>query len=113
MEITLRLYSLRNPLVKKIFFWGIFLAPFFLLFFPVDFFDKGNSVCLSILLANIECYACGLTRGTMHFIHLDFEGAWSFNKLTFIVVPLLFLYWLKSLFIVMNKKVPSFLDKHM
>lgn len=96
---------------RKIFLWGIVIAPFFLLLLPVDHFDSGNSICISVLLANIECYACGLTRGVMHFIHLDFAGAWEFNKLTFIVVPLLFLYWLRAFLIVFNKKVPKFLDR--
>ncbi|MFK7832665.1 MAG: DUF2752 domain-containing protein [Winogradskyella sp.] len=113
MEATQKHSKLRHPLVQKIFYGGIVIAPFFLLLLPIDFFDTGQSICVSKFLANIECYACGLTRGVMHFVHFDFSGAWAFNKLTFIVVPLLFLYWLRALFIVLNKKVPAFLDKIM
>ncbi len=60
-----------------------------LLILPADFFDNGHSVCVSVLLMNKQCYACGLTRGIMHLIHLDFEAAWEYNILCFIVFPLL------------------------
>lgn len=60
----------------------------YLLILPTDHFDEGQSICLSVLLADTRCYACGMTRGIQHLIHGDFEGAWSFNKLTFIVFPL-------------------------
>ncbi len=103
----------RNKGFNKIFQWGIVIAPFFLLLLPVDHFDTGESICVSKFLAGIECYACGLTRGVMHFIHLDFAGAWEFNKLTFIVVPLLSLYWLKALLTVLKLKIPRFLDRIM
>lgn len=99
--------------IDKIFHWFIVVVPFILLLLPKTYFDEGESVCLSKSLASIECYACGLTRGVMHFIHLDFEVAWNYNKLTFIVIPLLFLYWIRSLFIILNKKPPRFLDKIM
>jgi hypothetical protein len=93
--------------------WGIVFTPFLLFIMPVDFFDSGESVCLSKLLANIECYACGLTRGTMHFIHFDFSGAWEFNKLTFIVVPLLAVYWLRACFLAIGKEPPRIIEKFM
>jgi hypothetical protein len=91
----------------------IVVSPFVLLLMPVDYFDTGESICLSRLLAGIECYACGMTRAVMHMIHFDFEGAWQFNKLSFIVVPLLFPLWLKSLYTLLGKKLPSFLDRLM
>lgn len=59
----------------------------------------------------MECYACGLTRGIMHLIHFDFAGAWHFNKLTFIVFPMLFPMWVKSIYTLMDKKLPFGLDK--
>ncbi|WP_459441268.1 DUF2752 domain-containing protein [Winogradskyella sp.] len=116
MEDTPKLYNNSNKfkfLAVKMFHWAIVIAPIILFLLPKTFFNEGESVCLSKMLANMECYACGLTRGTMHFIHFDFASAWEFNKLTFIVVPLLFLYWLRSAFIVSNKKVPAILDKYM
>lgn len=89
------------------------LAPIILLLLPVDFFDKGESVCLSKYLAGIECYACGLTRATMHFIHFDFSEAWEYNKLSFIVVPMLFPLWVKAIYEIQGKKLPGILDKIM
>lgn len=46
-------------------------------------------MCLSKVLAGMECYGCGMTRAIMHLIHLDFTEAYQYNKLSFIVLPLL------------------------
>ncbi|MES2779196.1 MAG: DUF2752 domain-containing protein [Bacteroidota bacterium] len=59
-----------------------------LLILPADYFDYGRPMCLSVLLLDKECYGCGMTRGIQHLIHLDFENAWHFNKLSFVVLPL-------------------------
>jgi hypothetical protein len=64
---------------------GLFLA---LLFLPKDYFDTGQSVCVSVLLFDFNCFGCGMTRAIQHLIHLDFEGAYCYNKLSFIVLPL-------------------------
>ena len=40
----------------------LILIPIVLLILPSDFFDKGESICLSVSLFDSECYACGLTR---------------------------------------------------
>ncbi len=102
-------------LIKKIAFYLfnsiIVFAPLVLLFLPVDTFDTGQSICLSKMLAGMECYACGMTRAIMHLIHFDFEGAWNFNKLSFIVTPMLFPIWLKSVYALLNKPLPKYLAK--
>lgn len=87
------------------------MLPFILIFLPSDFFDNGQSVCLSKTLAGVECWACGLTRATMHFIHFEFEEAWTYNKLIVIVIPLLFVLWLKSLLLLLGKGQSKFLKK--
>jgi hypothetical protein len=69
------------------------LLPLVLLLLPADFVDKGQSLCISKLLANTECYACGMTRAIMHLIHLDFSGAYKFNKLAFVSFPVLSFLW--------------------
>ncbi|MCF8253020.1 MAG: DUF2752 domain-containing protein [Bacteroidia bacterium] len=56
---------------------------------PASYFDTGTPMCLSVILFNRNCYGCGMTRGVMHLIHFDFVEAWEFNKLSFIVFPLL------------------------
>jgi hypothetical protein len=97
--------------LTKAFHAALVALPFVLMVLPVDFFDKGTSVCLSKTLAGMECYACGLTRGVMHLLHLDFQGAWAFNRLTFIVAPLLSLFWIKSVMILAGKPLPGWLDQ--
>jgi len=102
-------------LIKKIVFYLfnsiIVFTPFVLLFLPIDTFDRGESICLSQVLAGMECYACGMTRAIMHLIHFDFEGAWGFNKLAFVVTPMLFPIWLKSVYLLLNKPLPKILSK--
>lgn len=100
-----------QKLVFTIRVWVTILAPFVLWLLPPDFFDHGESVCLSKTLAGIECYACGLTKATMHFIHFEFEEAWQFNKLVVIVVPLLFPLWLKAIYEVRGKQLPGLLGR--
>jgi hypothetical protein len=72
---------------------GYLLLPLVLLLLPADFFDQGPTLCLSKLLAGIECFGCGMTRAIMHLIHLDFRAAAGFNKLCFIVFPVLGFLW--------------------
>lgn len=71
------------------------LFPVILLVLPADYFDKGQSICLSVLLADTPCPGCGLTRATMHLIHFDVEAAMQYNKLVFIVLPLVILVYLQ------------------
>lgn len=63
--------------------------PLVLLILPPDYFDKGQTTCLSVILIHKTCPGCGITRAIQHLIHLDFEKAWAFNKLAFIVFPAL------------------------
>jgi hypothetical protein len=73
----------------------IVATPIVLLILPADFFDNGEAVCLSRVLFNFECYACGLTRACMHLIHLEFEEAFAYHMLSFIVLPLLAVVWVQ------------------
>ncbi len=83
---------------KKIFYilylLIIFFTPLILIYLPVDYFDYGESLCVSKRLFNVSCYACGLTRSIQHFIHLDFKVAYELNNLIVIVFPILvFIYF--------------------
>ncbi|HTD93123.1 MAG TPA: DUF2752 domain-containing protein [Chitinophagaceae bacterium] len=73
----------------------IILTPIVLLILPADFFDTGRSLCLSKLLLNVECYACGMSRACMHLIHFEFEDAFAYNMASFIVLPLLAIVWVQ------------------
>jgi hypothetical protein len=75
-------------LMTKIFILVIF--PFVLLLLPKTIFNNGNyTICLLKMATGEDCFGCGMTRACMHLIHLDFEGAAYFNKISFIVLPIL------------------------
>ena len=63
---------------------------------PMDQFDSGETLCLSRVFFDLECWGCGMTRALKHLICLDFEGAWGFNKLSFLVLPILTFGWVKE-----------------
>lgn len=73
---------------------GFYVAvPLALLLLPADYFDNGRTTCLSQLLFDLECYACGLTRASMHLIHFELEEALYYNRLVFVVMPLVAGLW--------------------
>ena len=74
----------------------LILIPIVLLLLPSDFFDSGNSICISILLFDRECYGCGMTRAIQHLIHFDFSIGYAFNRLSIIVFPLLIFSYYKE-----------------
>jgi hypothetical protein len=74
------------------------VLPLVLLLLPASYFDTGQSVCLSVRLFDQECYACGMTSAIMHFIHLDFEMAYAYNALSFLVAPVIAFGWAKSFY---------------
>jgi hypothetical protein len=82
---------------------GMVVIPLVLIILPANFFDKGQSLCLSVLLADTTCPGCGLTRAIQHLIHFDFSIAYHFNKMSFIIFPLLVYLWIKEFFIILKK----------
>jgi hypothetical protein len=79
------------------------ISPVILFLLPNDFFDHGQSLCLSKILINKECYACGMTRAIMHLIHGDVENAFAYNMLSFLVLPLLVVIWVMWIIKVFRK----------
>jgi len=77
---------------------GLVLAGVILLILPASFFDDGPPLCLSVLLFDMECYGCGLTRACQHLIHLQFKEAWSYNPLAFAALPVMGFGYFKELF---------------
>ena len=74
----------------------IIFTPVVLMFLPADFFDNGSqSLCISRLLFDQECPACGMTRACQHLIHFDFEDAFAYNMMSFIALPFLGVVWIK------------------
>lgn len=70
--------------------------PVLLLCLPATFFDEGRSISLFELAGVEDYYSKGMTKAVMHLIHLDFSTAWEYNKLSFIVFPLIAWVWGKS-----------------
>jgi hypothetical protein len=66
------------------------IFPFMLLLLPKTLFDHSHyTLCVVKLMSGKDCVSCGLTRACMHLIHLDFKAAAYFNKISFIVLPIL------------------------
>ena len=89
-------------LLKKKYFHLVYslcivITPFILIFLPINYFDSGESICLSKRIFDVSCYACGLTRSLQHFIHLDFKVAYEFNKLIIVIFPLLVFVYFRAL----------------
>ena len=80
---------------------AILIVPIILIILPANYFDTGQTVCLSKLFLHIDCPGCGITRAIQHALHLEFKTAYHFNKLVIIVLPLLtYLYFTQlSIFI--------------
>ncbi|HHG84447.1 MAG TPA: DUF2752 domain-containing protein [Bacteroidetes bacterium] len=96
---------MRKPskqLLRKIFRFGkigaYLFVPIFLLFQPTNYFDQGQSISLFELIGVENYYSKGITRGCMHLLHLDFAGAAAYNRLSFVIVPLLISIWAFSLY---------------
>ncbi len=70
------------------------ITPIIILLLPADYFNNGQALCPSMRFFNVECPGCGMTRAVMHLVHFDFESALFYNWGSFIVVPILGVYWL-------------------
>jgi hypothetical protein len=81
--------------LSKVILCFLVATPVIIFLLPIDFFDQGPSFCLSQVLFDQECYACGLTRGCKHLLHLDIEGAFLYNMGSFLALPLVSYLWLK------------------
>jgi hypothetical protein len=82
-----------NKILVLIFFSGLIALPIVLMLLSADFFDKGPSLCLSVVLLNKTCYGCGITRAIQHLLHFELSKALAYNKLCVIVLPFLIFIW--------------------
>lgn len=85
-----------KKLLLLIYLLGLVFIPLVLIFLPSNFFDNGESVCVSVLLFDQECPGCGMTRGVQHLLHFDITTAYEYNKLSLLVLPLLVFLWVKE-----------------
>jgi len=75
---------------------GYIAFPAFLLLSPASLFDDGPPICFSIIFLGRECFGCGLTRSIMHLIHFEFQEAYFYNAMGFVVFPALAWFWGKG-----------------
>lgn len=76
---------------------GIFLIPAVIYFVPTEWIRNQHSICLFLNITGHECYGCGMTRAVFAAIHLRFNDAFHFNRLSPVVVPLLVYIWVKTI----------------
>jgi hypothetical protein len=85
--------------IKKIIYWAwlaaLLVGPVVLFILPKEFFNEGIELCPSRILFQTDCLGCGMTRGVMHLLHFDFEGAAYYNILSFVALPFLIWLWQK------------------
>jgi hypothetical protein len=76
--------------IKKEWIWSVFIG-YELMAVVLAMFTRIDIAipCLFTKMTGTECLGCGMTRATMSMMQFDFERAWHFNKLSFIVMPLL------------------------
>lgn len=81
--------------------WGkigaYIVTPIFLFILPSTYFDHGQSISLFELIGVEGYYSKGITKACMHMLHFDFKGAAEYNKLVFVVLPLIAIVWIASL----------------
>lgn len=83
-------HSKNLALIKIIILLAI---PIVLWVLPAEFFDDGPPMCLSVLLFDQECFACGMTRSIMHLMHFDLSESLYHSPVGIVVLPLLFWVW--------------------
>lgn len=94
--------------IHRTWYIGKFISPIYLFFYllipviffllPVTYFDQGVSLCISKMFFGFDCYACGMTRAIMRWIHFEPYEALLFNKLSLVVFPLLVYLWAFNFF---------------
>lgn len=75
----------------------LLLTPVSLLLLPSDYFDQGESICISKLISKSDCPGCGMTRAIQHSLHFDFDRACAYNKLVVVILPLLIIVWFRQI----------------
>jgi hypothetical protein len=83
-------------IIYKLYIALLAILPFSLYLIPKRFiFDNGLTFCLIKNIFGIECYGCGITRSIFSILYLDFGSAYDYNKLVFLVFPILVYLWIR------------------
>jgi NADH:ubiquinone oxidoreductase subunit 3 (subunit A) len=90
--------SFKNLVKNYLILIGLVAIPLTLFFLSPSLLDNNKSVCLSVVFFDQECYGCGMGRALFKIMHFEFEEAYYYNALSFIVFPLLVFVWATELF---------------
>jgi hypothetical protein len=74
---------------------GLLSIPFILYLIPIPWLQGEHTICLFKNMFGRECYGCGITRAVLSALHFDSTGAFHYNKLVVVVLPLLIYLWAK------------------
>ena len=77
------------PLALGVYLWTL----------PSDYFDQGESVCMSVRLFDVECWGCGLTRRIHHLLHGQWKESLAYHPLGWLVsllLGLVLLQWIRK-----------------
>ncbi|OFY44094.1 MAG: hypothetical protein A2X18_08225 [Bacteroidetes bacterium GWF2_40_14] len=87
-------------IIYKLYIAILVIVPFSLYLVPKHYiFDNEVSFCLIKNIFGTECYGCGITRSIFSILYLDFGAAYMYNKLVFLVFPLLVYLWVRLIVI--------------
>ncbi|MBN2652457.1 MAG: DUF2752 domain-containing protein [Spirochaetales bacterium] len=84
----------RKIIIKILFLFSLTLLFYFL---PMEDFANEHTICLYKLTTGHECLACGTTRAFHNILHLNFQKAVSYNRLspfTFVGVGFALVAWI-------------------
>ena len=82
---------------------ALFALPIYFILLPNDHFVGKQSLCLSMLLFDQSCYACGMTKACKAITSFDFDRAYYYNPLSFLVFPILLFYWFNQIKYILKK----------
>jgi hypothetical protein len=75
----------------------LLLLPLLFWLLPTAWLERGPSLCLVTRITGKACPGCGTLRSLSALAHGNVRRAWQYNRLVFIVAPLLGFIWGKEL----------------
>jgi len=72
-----------------------------------DILLHASPSCLISMLLEDQCWGCGMTRASIALLHGDVAAAWGFNKLSIVVLPVLFFLYVRFLYTIWRSYSPG------
>jgi hypothetical protein len=76
-----------NKNIRKAF--GIIILGIIFFSMPKTYLGDTFPICLYRIILNRKCIGCGITRAVWSVLHLDFAGAYEYNKMIIVSFPLI------------------------